>query len=137
MKFKKLIPYIVVFLVSFFITPFAITGFVKKANKDAKEYIEHFNPVTSDLSNGTYQGKFKVFRIFTVSKVEFTIKNGLVNNIDFKKMLHSPGSPYKEEIENQIKQSRKLEIDAITGATRTSNFAEAAIKTAIENENIL
>ena len=51
-------------------------------------------------------------------------------------MFHSPGNPCKEEIENQIKQTQRLEVNAITGATRTSNFAKAAIKAAIKSEKI-
>lgn len=135
MKFKKLIPYILVFLASFLLTPIAITSFVKKANEEAKLYVEKFNPSTLQLPNGKYQGKFKAFKIFTMSKVEFAIKNGKVQDIKFKRMFHTPGSPYKEDIENKITQSQKLEVDAITGATRTSNFAKAAIKSALEKIN--
>ncbi|MFC2151138.1 FMN-binding protein [Bacteroidota bacterium] len=135
MKFKKLIPYIIVFFISFFLTPIIITSFIRAANKQATQYIENFYPVTSELSDGLYTGKFKVFQIITFSKVEFTIENGMVKSIDFLKMYHSPGSPYKEEIENQIKQSQSLEVDAITGATRTSNFAKAAIKNAVKKQS--
>lgn len=136
MKFKKLIPYIFVFLTSFFISLFAINSFIKKANNFAEQYVDQFQPSTSQLPNGIYQGKFNVYKFFTFSKVEFEIKNGSVIKINFNTMYHSPGIPYKEEIENQIKISKKLEVDGITGATRTSNFAKAAIKSAIENENI-
>ena len=136
MKFKKLIPYILVFLASFLITPFAVTWFVKKANENANQYIEHFEPATSKLPNGIYKGKFKAFKIISLSEVEFVIENGLVKSIDFKRMTHFPGNAYKEEIENQIKHFKKLEVDAITGATRTCNFAKAAIKTAIKNKEI-
>ena len=133
MKFKKLIPYIIVFLISFFVTPVIVMSFAKKANENAKEYVEDFKPITSKLPDGTYEGKYKAFGIITMSKVEFTVKKGNIKNIKFKKMFHSPGSPYKESIENQIRQSQRLEVDAITGATRSSNFAKAAIKNALNN----
>lgn len=134
MKFKNLIPYVLVFIASFLITPIAITSFVKKANENAKEYVHNFTPFTSNLVNGIYEGKYKAFGIITMSKVQFEIEDGLVKNINFIKMFHSPGSIYKENIETQIKQTQKLEVDAITGATRTSNFAKAAIKSAIVNK---
>ena len=135
MKFKKLIPYILVFLASFIITPVAITVFVKKANGDAREYVEQFKPVTSNLPNGIYQGKFKAFKIITMSKVEFEIENGFIKNIDFIRMTHFPGNAYKEDIENQIRNTGQLEVNAISGATRTCNFAKAAIKNAVENKS--
>ena len=135
MKFKNIIPYTLIFLASFIITPVTITTFVKKANGDAREYVEQFKPVTSNLPNGIYQGKFKAFNILTMSKVEFVIENSIVKNFEFKRLFHSPGSIYKDEIENKIIQAQKLEVNAISGATRTSNFAKAAIKNAIENKN--
>ena len=135
MKFKKLIPYILVFSASFSFTPIAITAFVKKANGDAREYVKQFKPATSNLPNGIYQGKFKAFNILTMAKVEFIIGNGVIKKITFNRLFHSPGAIYKDEIENKIIQAQKLEVNAISGATRTSNFAKAAIKNAIENKN--
>ena len=136
MKFKNLIPYILVFLASFLITPIAITNFIKKANEDANQYIERFEPVTSRLPNGVYKGKFKAFKIITLSKVEFEIENGFIKNIDFIRMTHFPGNAYKSDIENQIRHTRQLEVNAISGATRTCNFAKAAIKAAIDSEKL-
>lgn len=133
MKLKKILPYIIVFLISFFATPAIIMSFAKKANQQAREFVQDFKPKTSQLSDGIYKGKFKAFRLITMSKVEFTVQDGTIKNIEFKRMFHSPGSPYKENIENQIKQSKRLEVNAITGATRSSNFAKAAIKSAIKN----
>jgi len=134
MKIKKIIPYILVFLFSFLITPILVTSFIKYLNKKANEFILNFRPNTKQLEDGKYQGKFKVFRFISMSEVEFEITNGRVKYIEFKKMYHSPGSPYKENIETQIRQTQVLEVDAISGATRSSNFAKAAIKRAIKNK---
>lgn len=136
MKIKKTIPYITILLASIFLTPIAFKSIIKKANEDAKEYISSFDPVTSELPDGLYLGKFKTLKVFTLSKIEFQIKDGKVINVNLKKLFHSPGSPYKEEIEYQIKQTKRLEVNAISGATRTSNFAKAAIKSAIEKKDI-
>ncbi len=130
MKIKKVIPYLLVFLASFLITPYIITSFIKKAHNKAQEYSQNFSPNTAKLKDGTYNGCFRYF-IFTFSKVEFEVKDGKIKNIAFKKMFHSPGSPYKKDIEAQIKRTKLLEVNAISGATRTSNFAKAALKNAI------
>jgi len=134
MKFKNIIPYILVFLASFILTPLVITSLIKKANNDSKEFLANFSPLTQDLQDGLYKGKYKAFKIITLSKVEFVIKDGMVEKFTLNKLFRSPGSQYKEDIENRIRQSKRLEIDAISGATRTSNFANAAIKSALYNK---
>jgi uncharacterized protein with FMN-binding domain len=136
MKIKKLIPYIIIFLTSFLGTPILITQFVKIANENAQLYIQNFTPTTSSLPDGNYKGKYKAFKLFTMSKVEFKVQNGIIIDISIDKLFHTPGSAYKNDIEKKIKQNKILEIDAVTGATRTSNFARAAIKNAIESKNI-
>jgi len=55
--------------------------------------------------------------------------------ISFKRILHSPGKNYEIDIEKKILDNQDLELDAITGATRTSNFAKAAIKNAIQKKS--
>jgi len=133
MKFKNIIPYILVFFASFILTPLVFTSLIKKANKDSKVFLADFSPITQDLQDGKYKGKYKAFKFFTLSKVEFVIEDGKVEKFTLNKLFRSPGSQYKEDIENRIRQSKRLEIDAISGATRTSNFANAAIKSSIEN----
>ncbi|MBI9054121.1 MAG: FMN-binding protein [Bacteroidales bacterium] len=132
MKFKNVIPYILIFSASFILTPILFTSLIKKANDNSKEYLSNFNPVTSNLVDGVYKGKYKAFRIITLSKVEFEIENGQVKTFNLLKLFRSPGSIYKDEFEIRIQNSKRLEIDAISGATRTSNFAKAAIKSAID-----
>ena len=133
MKIKHLLPYILVFLASCILTPIVFTSIIKNANKNAQEYIDHFNPLTHKLPNGKYLGKYKTLKILTLAKIEFEIKNGQVTHVQLKRLFHSPSSPYKEEIEFQIIQTKKLEVNTISGATRTSNFAKAAIKDALKN----
>lgn len=136
MKFKKLIPYIAIFLIAFFATPLIGNWFIKHANQQAEKYIKNFRAASSSLSEGNYQGKFKVFNFITLSHVQFSIQNGKVENLAFKKMFRTPGYLSKNEIELKVNNSNHLELDAFSGATRTSNFAKAAIKAAIENKNI-
>ncbi|MFP4023927.1 MAG: FMN-binding protein [Thiohalospira sp.] len=136
MNLKKLILYTAVFLIAFFATPLISNWIIQKANKEAEKYIENFHPETSNLKDGLYQGKFKIFNLITLSHVEFSIKNKKVEKLKFKKMFHTPGYLSKKDIEAKIKNTHQIELDAITGATRTSNFAKAAIKNAIVHKNI-
>jgi len=136
MKIKKILLYVIIFSISCFGTPILITQFVKIANQNASDYIQNFRPKTSSLPDGIYAGKYKAYKLFTMSKVKFKIKNGIILDISINKLFHTPGSVYKDDIENKIKQNKILDINAITGATRTSNFAKAAIKNAIESKNI-
>lgn len=136
MKIKKLIPYILVFLIAFFAAPLIGKWFIQKANDEAEKYIEDFHPNTYGLQDGSYQGKFKIFNLITLSHVEFSIKENKIKKMRFKKMFHTPGYLSKDDITSKIKNNNQLELDAITGATRTSNFAKAAIKNAIKNQNI-
>lgn len=136
MKLKQIIPYIAVFLIAFFATPIIGNWFIKHANHQAEKYIKNFSAESSRLSDGNYQGKFKIFNLITLSHVEFSIQNKKVEKLKFKKMFHTPGYLSKKDIEAKIKNTHQLELDAITGATRTSNFAKAAIKNAIARQNI-
>jgi len=135
MKNKHVISYILIFAVSFGGTYLLINGFVKYSNHKAEEYIRNFNPSQVTIQDGEYQGKFKVFAI-TVSSVKLTISEGKVSGIEFRRMMQSPGTSYKQDIEQSYLNNKNLDLDAITGATRTSNFAKAAIKNALENNTL-
>jgi len=136
MKIQKLLPYLIVFLIAFIATPLIGKLVIKKANEEAKQFTQNFHPNTTQLSDGFYQGKFKVFNLITLSHVEFTIKNNKIKKLRFKKMFHTPGYLSKKDIETKIKNTEHLELDAISGATNTSNFAKAAIKNAIIRQKI-
>lgn len=127
---KKIIPYVLVFVISFLIAIFAIKQGAKHANKKAQEFISNYTVNTNELSDGLYKGKFK-YLLFTMAEIEFTIKNGLATDIQLRKLFQTPGSLYKNEIEHRFNEDQTIELDAISGATRTSNFAKAAIKNAI------
>lgn len=136
MKIRKLLPYLIVFLIAFIATPLIGNLAIKKANEEARQLTQNFHPNTTHLADGFYQGKFKVFNLITLSHVEFTIKNKKIEKLRFKKMFHTPGYLSKEDIETRIKNTKHLELDAISGATRTSNFAKAAIRNALTRQNI-
>jgi len=107
--------------------------FIVYADNKAKDYIEDFNVSSLHVPDGEYSGNFKIFGVFAVAKVTFVMENSRIKEISFKRILHSPGKNYEIDIEKKILDNQDLELDAITGATRTSNFAKAAIKNALEN----
>ncbi|HRW63325.1 MAG TPA: FMN-binding protein [Bacteroidales bacterium] len=133
MKIRKPILYFLVFSISFFMAILLSRTFIVYADNKAKDYIEDFNVSSLHVPDGEYSGNFKIFGVFAVAKVTFVMENSRIKEISFKRILHSPGKNYEIDIEKKILDNQDLELDAITGATRTSNFAKAAIKNALEN----
>ncbi|MEE4196360.1 MAG: FMN-binding protein [Bacteroidales bacterium] len=136
MKLKKLLPYFVVFLVAFLATPLAGNWIIREASEQAKALTQDFHPDPSRLPDGFYEGRFKAFNLITFSRVTFHLKGGKIRSLEFKKMYHTPGYLSKKEIEATLKERQNLDLDALTGATRTSSFAKAAIKNAITKQHI-
>lgn len=132
---KKILLYLILFILSFTFTLIAISQGIKNANKKAHNYIANFSVKTSNLPDGTYHGKYK-YVFFTLAQIEFKIEHGLAKTVQIKKLYQTPGSLYKSEIEKKLSDSKTIELDAVSGATRTSNFTKAAIKNAVENVKI-
>jgi len=135
MKIRKPILYFLVFSLSFFMAILLSRTFIVYADNKAKDYIEDFNVKSVYVPDGECSSNFKVLGVFAVAKVKFVIEKSHIKEISFKRVLHSPGKNYENDIEKKVLENKDLELDAITGATRTSNFAKAAIKNALENIN--
>lgn len=100
--------------------------------RQAENAVGPFKPEMSDLENGVYYGEYKAFDAFTVAEVEFEIENGRLSKIEFDNLFITPGHSAGEEVRERITENGDLRFDTVTGATRTSSFAKAAIKDAIE-----
>ncbi len=100
--------------------------------RQAENAVGGFKPEISDVGNGVYYGEYKAFDAFTVAEVEFEIEGGKLKDIDFVRLLQTPGHGANEEIRKRITEKGDLRFDTVTGATRTSSFAKAAIKDAVE-----
>ncbi len=80
---------------------------------------------------------FKIFNSITAIDIKFTIKNKQLESLEFHRMFGShnisgiPGYGSKEKIKSIILLSEDINFDAVTGASRSSSFAKAAIKDAI------
>jgi uncharacterized protein with FMN-binding domain len=100
--------------------------------RQAENAVGDFKPDTAALYDGVYSGEYIAFDAFTAAEVEFDIENGRLSAIEFSRLLQTPGHDASEEVRGRISESGDLRFDTVTGATRTSGFAKAAIKDAIE-----
>ncbi|MCP4231021.1 MAG: FMN-binding protein [bacterium] len=102
------------------------------AGREAESYIGKFKPDTGSLDDGIYAGEYESFGTFTTAKVEFVIEGGEVASLSFPVLFRTPGHSAADEVRKRIDDTGDLRFDTVTGATRTSSFAKAAIKDAIE-----
>lgn len=84
----------------------------------------------SDISDGVYIGEYDVNFIY--AKVEVTVQNGEITNINILKHRHERGKA-AEAITNKIVDEQKIEVDAISGATNSSTVIKKAVENALKN----
>ena len=106
---------------------------LNKAGNEAKERIGTFHPEITDLPDGKYTGSFNPAAKRFGAEVTFGIKNRQLGIIHFTKLFGTPGYGAPQQITAKIEETGDLDINAISGATITTNFAKAAIRDAIEN----
>lgn len=83
----------------------------------------------SSVKDGTYEGNAKNDMI--VVKLKVTVVKNKMTNIDI--LEHKNGLGGKaERIVNQVVSNQSLEVDAIAGATYSSNIILKAIENALE-----
>ena len=77
-----------------------------------------------DISDGVYIGEYDVNFIY--AKVEVTVKNGEISNINILEHRHERGKT-AEDITNKIVEEQKIDVDAISGATNSSTVIKKAV----------
>jgi len=80
----------------------------------------------SDVPDGVYVGEYDVDFIY--AKVEVTVQNRVITNIDILEHKNGRGSP-AEIVVDRIIEEQKIDVDAVSGATNSS----IVIKKAVEN----
>lgn len=83
------------------------------------------------LSDGEYQGSYYAFKKIPAAKIRFAIKNNTLVNfyiIDVITVMH----PNVKTNMNKAIYNYGLDFDAISGATISSRFVQAAIADAIK-----
>ena len=84
----------------------------------------------SDIPDGVYIGEYDVNFIY--AKVEVTVQNGEITNINILEHRHERGKA-AEAIANKIVDEQKIDVDAISGATNSSAVIKKAVENALKN----
>lgn len=85
----------------------------------------------SDISDGVYTGECNVNFIY--AKVEVTIQNGEIANINILERKNERGIG-AESITDKIIKEQKIDVDAISGATNSSIVIKKAVENALKGE---
>lgn len=90
--------------------------------------IEISEPDLSNVSDGVYTGSCNVGYIY--AKVNVTVKNGSIENIDLVEHRNERGTP-AEAIIPDIIDNQKIDVDAVSGATNSSKVIKKAVENAL------
>ncbi|MDE6903643.1 MAG: FMN-binding protein [Lachnospiraceae bacterium] len=85
----------------------------------------------SNVPDGVYVGEYDVD--FVYAKVEVTVQNGLITNIDILEHKNGRGSP-AEVVVDRIIEQQKIDVDAVSGATNSSTVIKKAVENALMGE---
>lgn len=83
-----------------------------------------------NISDGAYIGEYDVNFIY--AKVEVTVQNGEITNINILEHRHERGKT-AEAIANKIVDEQKIDVDAISGATNSSTVIKKAVENALKS----
>jgi len=83
------------------------------------------------LEDGIYKGTYYTVTSIPAAKVQFSVKDDRLINFWVIHVLHIPGYEVKGEIQKSI-GNEGIDFDAVTGATISSRFVQAAIVNAIK-----
>ena len=87
------------------------------------------SPYLSNINNGTYVGSFDA--IMNAAEVSVTVYNHKITDINIDKLKTLKGQP-AVRITDEVLSSQSLDVDTITGATKSSLVILKAIEIALE-----
>ena len=124
----------VLFVIAFLLFVGFVWGIIYlKSVADYKQAVKEttFEEINiSDISDGVYIGEYDVNFIY--AKVEVTVQNGEITNINILEHRHDRGKA-AEAISNKIVDEQKIDVDAISGATNSSTVIKKAVENALKN----
>lgn len=82
----------------------------------------------TSIPDGTYTGESDVQYIY--AKVEVTVQQGKISNIKLLEHRHERGIA-AEGIEDQIVAQQRVDVDAVSGATNSSQVIKKAVDNAL------
>ncbi len=98
--------------------------------KAVKETV--FNDIDlSRIPDGVFAGEYDVD--FVYAKVEVTVRNGVITNIDILEHENGRGSP-AEIVADRIVEEQKIDVDEVSGATNSSIVIKKAVENALMGE---
>lgn len=106
-----------------------------KSVADYKKAVRETTFTNLDISNipdGVYVGEYDVD--FVYAKVEVTVQNGAITNIDILEHKNGRGKS-AEIVTGRIMEEQKIDVDAVSGATNSSTVIKKAVENALTGEN--
>ena len=123
---KKMVLFIITFLL---LVGFVLGILYLKSVADYRQAVREttFEDINiSDIPDGVYVGEYDVDFIY--AKVEVTVQNGEITNINILEHRHERGKT-AEVITDSIIDEQKIDVDAISGATNSSTVIKKRLRT--------
>lgn len=128
---KRILSFIAILL---FLIGLIFTAVYLKNVADYKKAVKETMFSNLDISNvadGVYVGEYDVD--FVYAKVEVTVQNGVITNIDILEHKNGRGKP-AEIVVDRIIEEQKIDVDAVSGATNSSIVIKKAVENALKEE---
>ncbi len=130
---KKTVLFVIMFLL---LVGFVLGILYLKSVADYRKAVREttFEDITiSDIPDGVYVGEYDVDFIY--AKVEVTVQNGEITNINILEHRHERGKT-AEVITDSIVDEQKIDVDAISGATNSSTVIKKAVENALKSRKL-
>lgn len=128
---KRILLFTVMFL---FLIGLAFLAVYLKRVADYKKAVKETTFSSLDISSvtdGVYIGEYDVN--FVYAKVEVTVQNGIITNIDILEHKNGRGKP-AEIVVDRIMEEQKIDVDTVSGATNSSIVIKKAVENALKRE---
>lgn len=128
---KRILSFVAILL---FLIGLIFTAVYLKNVADYKKAVKETMFSNLDISNvadGVYVGEYDVD--FVYAKVEVTVQNGVITNIDILEHKNGRGKP-AEIVVDRIIEEQKIDVDAVSGATNSSIVIKKAVENALKEE---
>jgi uncharacterized protein with FMN-binding domain len=112
----------------FIICSLNCSGFKQNKEKKESKYLKIENINFKKVRDGEYVGKYNLN--INSARISILVKDGAIIKIDILKHYHGPGYGADKLTEELIKK-QTLEVDAISGATKSSYVLKKAVEDAL------
>ncbi len=132
-RFRK--PILLFAVILLFLIGLIFTAVYLKSVADYKKAVREttfHNINISNVPDGVYVGEYDVD--FVYAKVEVTVQNGVMTNIDILEHKNGRGKP-AEAVADRIVKEQKIDVDTVSEATNSSIVIKKAVENALTGEN--